>query len=395
MSEASMVVHVVFLGLVAFVPVRRPPPPQLQAYPCPPLANSAQTGRCRPPCPSDQNPLPPAAKSPPPTEFRVLLPDTPGGQYASDGCPLPQHVPAVFVLAGSCRIQDAAGWQDCTIDSELLRDFGPTMDCRISSFRLKHTEITFDWGGPADPGTLPSSQAGKADRCPDEGNAEDPHWIPTFEEMDQVDLDCLEGAGCPLAGRVKISGGYLKTCSFIQTAEGQPAQYFHFQAKYSSIAAGLPWVFRTQAVSDGAKIDVTVPFGPIKLQLRDMNLPYKARDITLTPLTEQGAKPEITIWVVNIPPEPEDVGDPCYKVSLDKHYEIYLDLQKRGEGGLPMSLGNRPQASMANTCDYTPKMTNACPFLGFNPDPPYGTNPAGNDRTHCGNLQFAQVDENQ
>ncbi|HVT61740.1 MAG TPA: hypothetical protein VHR45_25500 [Thermoanaerobaculia bacterium] len=333
----TFIVRIIFVGLVAFVPI-----------------NPAQPGA--------------------PLSLKVLLPDVRGPVFASDGCRIPPHLPALFVEADSCK----HGSYDCKADAELGKAFQgtpcnpSTEDGLVSNvngpFSLLDQQITFTT--PADAARLQfATRKKRAPPLP--VNAHDStsfSWVAGTQAGYTIDRNCLSGRPgiCPIAARAIIPNGNISSCHLTEAvADGGTKSVcsYKFAPLFKARLKGLG----SQALADAVMVAFTLPrTSNVTLHLSSIKESAES-EIVLSP----GKRAFVNIWVVNVPGEKEDHFDKCNDHDLGKHFELYYNIAARDAKGKPLPLAKRPIPHATKTClpyeriQPDPKTAEGCPLLNF------------------------------
>jgi hypothetical protein len=322
----------------------------------------------------------------------ALMPEALGDTYAADGCPLPEHIPGLFISAEYCW--KVSRWpihfpfwlptiSPCRMDPELALKLGdplPSLKIRFSE-RLRGWQISLFPGPLADPpptGTAPAPRS-RWQYCPrNPGEETDPSWIPDISGMDQADSTCLSGAGCRLAARAKIRGGKLLTCHLLRSPTDNRIAAFRFQEDSAFWSLG----HQVQAVADTTMLDLRFAQPWLGVHFERLGDPDKSFNLLLTPLNGQ-----IQLWVADLPDEVMAHGDACSDDSLEKHDEIYYNVLARRANGKPVALADRPYGRRDHTCPVVANETKLCDLLVFDTSS-FGIGQVPNDRGACGMMSM-------
>jgi hypothetical protein len=331
--------------------------------------------------------------------YTILLPDSNGSQLSSDGCRLPQHVPALYVAARSCM----EGCMECDKTDASLEDVlgKPSVHAGLTSspprsddhmdrhleivaaLPLSSKQITFLFSKPptgviATPHPRPSHSQYPSTAA----DATDLTWVPSTSGNDQVDEDCLAGDGaCRLAARAKITGASLTTCHLLDVEGTTPKICAHRLRAFRwfwPLGKGL------QAVADATMAQFKMPTTETVTVIIQSFDGSGRRELTLTPWDDARG---IHVWIGNFPVA-VDKGDACISETLDKHFELYYQLAPR-QKGLPLALFKRPFPRRTADCTQLavqPDKDDSCPLLFFGGGMDEGRIPG--DHTACGGYRF-------
>lgn len=333
-----------------------------------------------------------------PTALTVVLADGAGSQYASDGCKLPEHYPALFVAASKCR-QDRGR---CQFSSFLDGKFGyPKEDLGVKgSWRIDGKQIKISLiDSDGTPINIPAGdlnfvrdrrQAGS--QIP--GNkveATDFSWVPKVNLGKKIDAKCLSGKTiCPVIGRIDIKGqGEVTTCHLVETHKEKLVCAHKFEAV--TPPAQDPGSFLPQAIADAVMVTMQLPrqqnYLDLSVLLTVQTFDQKESiQIALSP----GDNSSVNIWIVNLPEYLDESDVACHDVNVDKHSELYFNLSER-QNGRPFPVGGRPVPKrLGNLCIsgqlVQPDGVNLCPLLEFYRD----GGPLPGDKPACATRQFSQ-----
>jgi hypothetical protein len=296
-----------------------------------------------------------------PTRLYALLVDAGGQQYASDGCKIHRHVPALYVDAEKCtingrfcRISDqvdlpddpiSGGWR---LDRESLQivveDAGAVQ--QLSGLQLELGARSTRPGSE-----LPTSTT----------DSKSLQWVPKIDGV-RLDRDCLTAArDCPVISRFDIDQGRVASCHLTEAQDTYQVHAFAFKAVSASTSSPL-----IQAMSDAVMVEFTVRRGAkVKLISRDFQRPdWIKKEIVL----EAGAERDtIDVWLANVPPRDEvslehDAG--CHQDGdrIDRHFELYYGLSAKPIPFAQRLVPHRIETMRAEAVGLQP---GHCPILTF------------------------------
>ncbi len=320
----------------------------------------------------------------------AMMPETLGDAYSDDGCPLPEHVPGLFISAKGCWKLGPAShlpWIDlrpCALDPELKRKLGDPM----AALEISASESLRGWqvsllSVPKATTPIEFSSRSPGQYCPRTAIEEmDPSWIPEIGGMDQADSRCLSGAQCRLAARVKVRGGQLLTCHLLRSPTDNRIAAYRFEEDSFS----LPFGHLVQAVADTTMLDLHFATPLVVVRFEALGDPDVGFFLLLTP--RDGL---IQLWAADLPGEIMDSHDACVDANLEKHDQIYYNVLARRGNGMPVAMADRPFGRRDHTCPQVPaEPAKFCDLLAFNTST-FGIGQVANDYGACGQMNYQSV----
>jgi len=291
----------------------------------------------------------------------VLILDAHGRQWASDGCNIPEHYPALFVAADTCKRDNA----HCGFSPDLEEKLGyltedPDHSGRelSGSWLLSNGDVTVSLLGGSLSGPIQYLRKITKSRVPASSQeAADLFWIPNPRVGATVSSNCLPGGSgpCPIIARLRINTGSVKTCHLIQTQGTNPMVCpFEFKSLTGTTLGSI----EPQAVADGFMVTFKI-LASQKLVLRAStgSKPFSLQ------LGAQAGK-SIDVFIINVPVE-DHSKDECHSFIKDRHFELYYHVSKQ-ENGVPIPLNTRPIPQMLNVgcvASVQPAGDDQCPLL--------------------------------
>jgi hypothetical protein len=269
-----------------------------------------------------------------PTSINALLLDAQGHHYASDGCKLPSHVPALYVKAAGCTARDGRLGDGEPVSCELSTQVALPVDRNSASgswlLNAEHLslEIEAPDGNRKKQLIAHRSQGLRHPLPSNPEEAQDLAWLPALPAADR---NCLGPADdCPIAARFEIDDGEVTTCQLFQSERGGPVNAFELRPLgVSTLAASSS----PQAIAGAVLASVTVPRGSkIRIISHSFAGAWRNRESPLRTIElEAGDQPTIDVWVTNLPTSHTDMGPDhaCHGQSIDRHYEMYYNLLAR------------------------------------------------------------------
>ncbi len=262
-----------------------------------------------------------------PTAYNALLVDARGPQYASDGCRIPPHVPALYVSAGQCKANGAA----CTLSAKVEKPRAPALS---GSWLLDRESLSVEVVEPRGKRTrkLITVQGGKmASALPSTAEESSSlRWIPEMQTLvasgkANVDPDCLGAAqNCPVAARLVINDGRFTSCHLAQEPEKEKIYPYEFKGLNATSNSAV-----VQALSDAVMVTLQVPKGStVKIVSQDLAATDSERP-KRTIVLKAGSQKTIDVWLTNVPKHQHLMaGDACDEASMsvDRHFELYYNL---------------------------------------------------------------------
>ncbi len=324
-----------------------------------------------------------------PTTYTALLVDARTPQYASDGCRIPSHAPALYAMAGQCKANGAA----CTMSRKIEQ---PTAPAISGSWSLDHESLSVEVVTPSGKHVrrLITVQGQKAastlPSTPEESSSL--HWIPEMQTLlatqgkrASVNPDCLGSAeNCPISARLAINDGRVSSCHLAQEPEQKKIYPYEFRALNASTRSTI-----VQAVSDAVMVTLQIPSGSkIQIVSRDLAA-ISAVKPKRTIVLGDGGKKTIDVWLTNVPEHDHLMaGNSCDKssMSIDRHFELYYNLVAE-----PIPFTQRvvpyrhvtPEIEAVISQVRQPQGEDSCPLLKFPRPSRYPT-----DLRSCGNIQL-------
>ncbi|MFY9826965.1 MAG: hypothetical protein WAM82_36775 [Thermoanaerobaculia bacterium] len=306
----------------------------------------------------------------------VFLPNARGSQWASDGCDIPEHFPALYVGATRC-VQDMhrCGYSDI-LDLKLGL---PKTGFRVSgSWLLQGSKISISLsGGALPPLKIVTDQRPAGVYVPQNRmEATDFSWVAKPASGSKIASSCLSGKPpCFTEGAMEITGGTVTTCHLVET-ENIPPMVCKYEFK--TLVAGLSSADQPQALADAVAVDMQIAQGTkVLLTISSPNVPTYNIELT--------DNREIDIWMVNLPARTQTHSS-CHDSKIDRHFELYYNLSERS-GGLPIAFDKRPVPFLsAMGCVSSAVAQPPCPILEFDPIP---GQPVPGDKPACATRQFA------
>lgn len=293
-----------------------------------------------------------------PTSINALLLDAQGHHYASDGCKLPGHVPALYVRAAGCTVRDGRLGDGEPVPCELSSQVALPIDrsSASGSWLLDAEHLTLEIEAPDGNrkkqliAHRSQSLRSPLPNTPEE--VQDLAWLPALPAADR---NCLGPADdCPIAARFEIDDGEVTTCQLFRHDRGGPVNAFDLKPLgASSFAASTP----PQAIAGAVLASVAVPRGSkVRIVSKSFEGAWRNRESPLRTIElEAGDQPTIDLWVTNMPISAHGMGPDhaCHSQSIDRHYEMYYNLLSRR---VPFS-----ERSVPHTADEVGKAENAQP----------------------------------
>jgi hypothetical protein len=351
-----------------------------------------------------------------PTSVTVLLPDSSGHLYSSDGCRMSPHIPALVVRAAGCL--ESSGTPDTVVNCDFHSAL-PRSDSQglMGSWPLNRDHVTIEVksadGTPIQlPAlTVPKTRSNPSSSFPASSTeAMDFSWVPHLAptaEGAQVNPECVTGTDCPIAARMPLAVGQLTTCHLAELdstkthralglaqmrlfLKGSELKMLESLDASKYIAGFDLRPLGSRAVGQGAAmadaVMVSVPGVPadavITITLDGLD------QLRRTTIDLRGGGSDVYVWMVNIVnPNTRHTPSPCHPPGIDKHFETYYDLAKPSKGtGRPLSLALRPlpHAVEGRTAPTSLQPQDRCELLEFRIP-----GPVGGDLTACGNYSFS------
>lgn len=295
-----------------------------------------------------------------PTRLHALLVDATGQQYASDGCKIHRHIPALYVDAEECTING----KHCRVSDQV----DPPDDPISGGWRLDRESLQIEVLAPAvSPMRRPQLQASRkvvrtSSALPaSPADSESLAWIPRIDGI-RANRDCLgEALECPIAARVDIADGRVTSCHLTETQDFFKVHAFEFKPLGSSAQPVL-----TQAMSDAVLVTLEIPRGAkVKLTSRDLQAPgWMKREILLSAGEDRDT---IDIWLANVPSR-EDVTleheERCHRNAdaIDRHFEFYYGLS---DAPVPFARRVIPHRVEGIRGEGSALQPGFCPLLSF------------------------------
>jgi len=271
-------------------------------------------------------------------DFWTLLPDLSKGATASDGKPIPPHLPVLFFFDAST---DGGDWPGL---KPLLKLNLPKSG---QAWWLKNEDVLLEFT----PGVLATSPSTAIGTLPDASNASSFDWTPKMKDLvaSQKQINGkLIGKNPPtsIAGRLKLPSPVLETFAFSKVLTNGSIEIRSFA--FQELRTPKPIAFGPRAVADVAvaKYVVTSPtvkvstvkptggtvHGPVLLSAA----PGKSLDILLANLSPNKTKPDADHFA--------------------RHFELYYGLSAN-----PSSKGPIPLLSVDG--ELPDKLEGTEPFL--------------------------------
>ncbi|MFY9826966.1 MAG: hypothetical protein WAM82_36780 [Thermoanaerobaculia bacterium] len=338
----------------------------------------------------------------------VLVLDARGPQWASDGCDVPEHYPAMLVAADKCR------------KDKLHCDFSPELEQRLGyptevwerhedkrelsgSWLLDKGEMTISFiDGDGKQVILsggPKYVRKRGDTCShipaSAKEAADFSWIPNPKPGSIVNSNCLKADGdCPIVASLRLYQGTVGTCHLVETSDPNPQICpFEFSGLLGSGASGD---IDPQAVADGVMVRFEVPL-EYKLSLSAMS-GGKKFELQLG----AGKDKSIDVFIVNLPVYGHK-NEGCHGPKLDRHFELYYNVSQPDPSGMPIRFDKRPIPKLMSSVEpcaplsFQPETVDECPLLKFERSTHKPSAAAGQlerdrriplDKPACGTRQF-------
>lgn len=341
----------------------------------------------------------------------MLLVDTQGFHYSSDGCDLHEHFPVLHVAAEKCTVESIPPVRSAAKDvtpGAVVAD-APPVKCPLAPLSLPKAirtpiddlGVTGSWllrgklltieglpsrAGGSGNGFITGRRRSGASLPGNSFEATDFSWVPKVSLGEETEASCFTpslGSHCPISTRAVVGNATFQTCHLIEIVGSSGVNNYICSYEFRPLTIANPREAGVQAVADAVMATATLPRSQkVVLTVQDLDPTQGGNGERI--VLDAGSRDTVEVWILNeVIPTP--IHDNCNTKSVDRHFELYYDLSER-RNGRPFPLASRPVPQVTDDCIKAKDIQPECPVLIYKP--PFG-GPVPGDKPACGTRLFA------